>query len=239
MKHRLLFIASLSAVLFTLAACSKDEGSDTPLYQHDTIEYDASRKILVAYFSWSGNTQHLAQAIADATGADLFRIETVNPYPTNYNECTEVAREELDNGIRPELNGTVEDFDGYDVVFVGCPVWWHTAPMAVWSFLESPEYDFSDKIVVPFCTYASTYREETLARIVELTPGAIHLRGVRDNRAKYGRRGGLAPHNPYHSMKQAVRRRKISPPAGRPIQLLFVFFETGQNAELSWKKAKT
>ena len=155
----------------------KDEGSDTPLYQHDSIEHDANRKILITYFSWGGNTQHLAEEIANMTGGTLFRIETVNPYPTDYNECTEVAREELDNGVRPELSSMVDNLDDYDVVFVGCPVWWHTAPMAVWSFLESSEYDFSDKIIVPFCTYASTYREETLAKIVELTPGSRHLQG--------------------------------------------------------------
>ncbi len=68
-------------------------------------------------------------------------------------------------------------FDLNSAVFVGCPVWWHTAPMAIWSFLESTEYDFSDKIIVPFCTYASTYREETLAKIVELTPDSKHLQG--------------------------------------------------------------
>ena len=175
MKRISLILLCLSAIVLSLAACSKD--SDTPLYEHDTIEYDANRKILVAYFSWGGNTQHLAQTIADATGANIFRIETVNPYPTDYNECTEVAREELDNGVRPELNGTVENLDDYDVIFVGCPVWWHTAPMAIWSFLESSEYDFSVKIIVPFCTYASTYREETLAKIVELTPDSKHLQG--------------------------------------------------------------
>lgn len=173
---KILYAIALLSVAFG-SACSKDEGSDTPLYEHDTIEYDANRKILVTYFSWGGNTQHVAEEIADRTGGTLFRIETVNPYPTNYNECTDVAREELDNGVRPELSGTVENLDDYDVVFVGCPVWWHTAPMAVWSFLESAEYDFSDKIIVPFCTYASTYREETLAKIVELTPGSVHLQG--------------------------------------------------------------
>ena len=177
MKHRLLFLSCLSVILVALTACSKDEGSDTPLYQYDSIEYDANRKILITYFSWGGNTQHLAEEIANMTDGTLFRIETVNPYPTDYNECTEVAREELDNGVRPELSSTVDNLDDYDVVFVGCPVWWHTAPMAVWSFLESSEYDFSDKIIVPFCTYASTYKEETLAKIVELTPDSRHLQG--------------------------------------------------------------
>ncbi|WP_251623130.1 flavodoxin [Odoribacter lunatus] len=137
----------------------------------------AEKKILVAYFSWGGNTQHLAEEIADMTGGTLFRIETVNPYPSDYNECTVVARNELDNGIRPELKGSVDNLDDYDVIFVGCPVWWHTAPMAIWSFLETSDYDFSDKIIIPFCTYASTYREETLVKIVELTPASLHLQG--------------------------------------------------------------
>lgn len=177
MKKWFYQVILLSFVCSLTAACSKDDGSDTPLYRNDTIEYDANRKILIAYFSWGGNTQHLAEEIADMTGGTLFRIETVNPYPSDYNECTVVARNELDNGIRPELKGSVDNLDDYDVIFVGCPVWWHTAPMAIWSFLETSDYDFSDKIIIPFCTYASTYREETLAKIVELTPASLHLQG--------------------------------------------------------------
>lgn len=177
MKRNIIFWSGILSMLIALVACSKEEGSDTPLYQNDYIEYDANRKILVAYFSWGGTTQYLAENIAEQTGGTLFRIETATPYPTDYNECTEVAREELDNGTRPELGTSVENFDEYDVVFVGCPVWWHTVPMAIWSFLESSEYDFTDKIIVPFCTYSATYREETLAKIVELTPGSVHLQG--------------------------------------------------------------
>lgn len=177
MKKIFYAMALLCVISCLVAACSKDEGSDVPLYQNDLIEYDANRKILITYFSWSGNTQFLAENIAEQTGADLFRIETVTPYPTDYNQCTQVAREELDNNVHPELNATVEDIDQYDIIFVGCPVWWHTAPMAICSFLEDSGYDLSDKIIVPFCTYASTYREETLARIVELTPLSRHLQG--------------------------------------------------------------
>ena len=65
--------------------------------------------------------------------------------------------------------------EDYDTVFIGCPVWWWTTPMIICTFAES--YDFEGKTVVPFCTYASTYRDETLARIVELTPDAAHLTG--------------------------------------------------------------
>ncbi|MGN0221391.1 MAG: flavodoxin [Prevotella sp.] len=69
----------------------------------------------------------------------------------------------------------VEDWDNHDVVFIGCPVWWHTAPMIISTFAES--YDFKGKTVVPFCTYAATYRDVTLQKIVDLTPDAEHLTG--------------------------------------------------------------
>lgn len=201
MKRNIIFWSGILSMLIALVACSKEESSDTPLYQNDYIEYDANRKILVTYFSWGGTTQYLAENIAEQTGGTLFRIETATPYPTDYNECTEVAREELDNGTRPELGTSVENFDEYDVVFVGCPVWWHTAPMAIWSFLESSEYDFTDKIIVPFCTYSATYREETLAKIVELTPGS--LARFRYCRTKYGGSRELAADNQCYSINRA------------------------------------
>lgn len=135
------------------------------------------RKILIAYFSWGGTTQQVAENIAKETGGTLFRIETVNPYPTEYTPCTEVAKVERDNGVRPELKVIVENMEQYDTIFIGCPVWWHTAPMTVWSFLESDNYNFRGKTIIPFCTYAATYRDETLAKIVELTPDSEHLEG--------------------------------------------------------------
>ena len=132
-------------------------------------------KILVAYFSWGGTTQRMAQEIANQTEAELFRIEPTVPYPTDYTECTEVALEERDNDARPAIAGKVENWEQYDIIFIGSPVWWHAAPMIIATFAES--YDFSGKTVVPFCTYSATYRDETLVRIVELTPDADHLTG--------------------------------------------------------------
>lgn len=146
-----------------------DQPGDNP----DTPNGDS--KILVAYFSWGGTTQRMAQEIVRQTGADLFRINPVVPYPTEYTPCTEVALEEKNNDARPAIAATVENWEDYDTVFIGCPVWWWTTPMIICTFAES--YDFKGKTVVPFCTYASTYRDETLARIVELTPDAAHLTG--------------------------------------------------------------
>lgn len=163
------------------SACSNDNDmmpepdNDNEVNEGTGNAYFGGKKVLVAYFSWGGTTQRMAQQIQNITGADMFRIEPVTPYPTEYTPCTEVAREEKDNYARPAIKGTVENWDDYDVVFIGCPVWWWTTPMIIHTFCES--YDFKGKTVVPFCTYAATYRDETLAEIVSSTPEADHLTG--------------------------------------------------------------
>ena len=202
MKKYLIYLMMAAAVV-TFGACSPDEdyepetpGIETPETpddgEDDTPENpddpenpeepgdgpdtpSGDSKILVAYFSWGGTTQRMAQEIVRQTGADIFRIEPVVPYPTDYTECTEVAQEEKNNNARPTIADEVEIWEKYETVFIGCPVWWWTTPMIICTFAES--YNFDGKTVVPFCTYASTYRDETLARIVELTPDADHLTG--------------------------------------------------------------
>lgn len=105
-----------------------------------------------------------------------FEIVPVNPFPAEYTPCTEVALAERDANARPAIKDRVEDMDSYYVVFIGCPVWWHTAPMIISTFAES--YGFGGKIVVPFGTYASTYRDETLQKIVSHIPQSTHLAGL-------------------------------------------------------------
>lgn len=168
----LLFVAILTA---TLVSCGDDE-PNTEIPEGNGTEVPENSKVLVAYFSWGGTTRRMATQIAEQTGGTLFEIVPVTPYPTEYTPCTEVALEERDNNARPAIKDKVNNWDEYDVVFIGCPVWWHTAPMIINTFSES--YDFEGKIVVPFCTYASTYRDETLQKIVDLTPDADHLPGL-------------------------------------------------------------
>ncbi|MDO5395789.1 MAG: flavodoxin [Bacteroidales bacterium] len=172
MKKYLTFLLMLT-VAMTMTACANDE--PMKIGKTGNTAYFGGKKTLIAYFSWGGTTQRMAQQIQDITGADMFRIEPLVPYPTEYTPCTEVAREENDNNARPAIKGTVDNWDDYDVVFIGCPVWWWTTPMIIHTFCES--YDFKGKTVVPFCTYAATYRDETLAEIVNSTPDAQHLAG--------------------------------------------------------------
>lgn len=154
------------------------DNPDTPDDPDDPNKPSTDGKTIVAYFSWGGTTQRMAQQIAEQTGAELFRIERETPYPTDYTETTEVAQEEKNSNARPPMKQMIdsETWANYDTVFIGCPVWWWTTPMIICTFAES--YDFKGKTVVPFCTYASTYRNETLARIAELTPDANHLEGL-------------------------------------------------------------
>lgn len=98
---------------------------------------------LIAYFSWSGNTEQLAGDIQEQLGGDLFKIEPETPYTDNINELSGLALQEQRDNALPALAAHVEDIDQYDVVFIGYPNWWSDMPMPVFTFLE--EYDFSGK----------------------------------------------------------------------------------------------
>lgn len=167
---------ALFLTLMTIISCGATESNAAQTAQANDGAMFNGKKVLVAYFSWGGTTRRMAQAIESVTGGDIFEIEPVNPYPTAYTPCTEVALEEKNNNARPEIKNRVENWADYDIVFIGCPVWWWTTPMIIHTFAES--YDFEGKTVVPFCTYAATYRDETLQAIVDMTPEAEHLEGL-------------------------------------------------------------
>ena len=131
---------------------------------------------LVAYFSWSGNTQQMAQIIAEQTGGDLFEIAPATPYTEDYDELLDIAQQEQAEEARPALAAEVENWDSYDTVFVGYPNWWGDAPMAVYTFLES--YDWTGKTLVPFNTSASSGFGRSLEGIAQSAAGATVLEGL-------------------------------------------------------------
>ena len=131
---------------------------------------------LVAYFSWSGNTQQMAQIIAEQTGGDLFEIAPATPYTEDYDELLDIAQQEQAEEARPALADEVENWDSYDTVFVGYPNWWGDAPMAVYTFLES--YDWTGKTLVPFNTSASSGFGRSLEGIAQSAAGATVLEGL-------------------------------------------------------------
>ena len=117
-------------------------------------------KTLIVYFSWSasGNTMKMANVIKERTGGDILKIEPTTAYPTDYNECGEVAKAERDENARPQIANLPNSLDEYDTIFVGYPIWWHTAPMIIGTFLEN--YDLSGKEVYPFSQSASMNTEQ-------------------------------------------------------------------------------
>ena len=104
------------------------------------------------------NTQYIAQLIQERTSADIFRLEPTNAYPTDHSELLARAQEEMQNDVKPEIKGSIENFEQYDVIFVGYPIWWHTAPMIIGTFLEN--YDLTGVEIYPFTQSSSMDAEQ-------------------------------------------------------------------------------
>lgn len=200
MKKLLSLLLSMTLV-FSLAACSggttssedgssessvsssepsseapAEETSSSEAPEESTEPAEEAGGTLVAYFSWSGNTEQMAQIIAEQTGGDLFEIEPATPYTDDYNTLLDIAQQEQAEDARPELAAQVENWDSYDVIFVGYPNWWSDAPMAVYTFLES--YDWNGKTLIPFNTSASGGFGRSLSGVEESTSGATVLEGL-------------------------------------------------------------
>lgn len=108
-------------------------------------------KILVAYFSRTGNTAVIARQIGRATNATLFEIETQTPYPEDYQDTVEQARRETQSGYLPPLGHFVADIGRYDTIYLGMPIWGMTTPPVIRSFLRA--HDLSGRTVIPFITH--------------------------------------------------------------------------------------
>ena len=124
----------------------------------ESTEPNGDSNVLVAYFSQSGNTEEMAAHIAEQTGGEILEIRPETPYPTDYNECGDVALEERDSNARPAIADLPESMDGYDTILIGYPIWWHTAPMIIGTFLEN--YDLTGVDIYPFTQSASMDTEQ-------------------------------------------------------------------------------
>ena len=152
-----------------------EEPSEEPA-ESETPSTGDSSSVLIAYFSWSGNTEQVAQIIQQETGGDLFEIAPATPYTDDYNELLDIAQQEQSDNARPELAGQVENWEQYDTIFVGYPNWWSDAPMAVYTFVES--YDWDGKALIPFNTSASGGFGRSLSGLEESASGAAILEGI-------------------------------------------------------------
>lgn len=176
----------LSAAL-SLAACSQGaassnesesaastaaaaETSAEAAESSEAASAEPGSQTLIAYFSWSGNTERVASLIQQETGGDLFEIAPATPYTDDYDALLDQAQAEQAEDARPELAAQVENWQDYDVVFVGYPNWWGDLPMPLYTFLE--ETDLSGKTIIPFCPHGGSGFSRTEETIAELQPEA-------------------------------------------------------------------
>lgn len=147
-------------------------------------------KTLIAYYSRKGenyfsgmimelekgNTEIIAEMIAEKTKGTLFEIRQKNEYSNDYNQCTMEAKNDKIKGIRPDLVAFPEDIDSYDVIFLGYPNYWGTCPMAVFSFLEKA--NFKGKKIIPFCTHEGSGFGNSISDLRKATEGNEILEGL-------------------------------------------------------------
>ena len=114
-------------------------------------------KSIVIYYSYGGNTRHVAEKVAAAIGADLAEIETVKPYTGSYDHVVEQGQKEVNSGFQPKIRQINTDLSKYDTVILGTPVWWYTFAPAMNSFLHSE--DLSEKSIYPFATNGHTFKD--------------------------------------------------------------------------------
>ncbi len=157
-----------------------------------TVSVHAAAKpgrTLVLYFSHSGNTAKVAEAMQFRLGADIYELKTTRTYPADYDSVVEVARKEQNANARPELVKPLPDFSRYDIVFLGYPNWWGTLPMCFFTLLEQNADALAGKTIVPFCTHEGSGLGQGPADIRKMVPGArvaagFEMRGRSVSRAQ-------------------------------------------------------
>lgn len=134
-----------------------------------------NKRILVTYFSHTGNTREIAGQIHQIAGGDIFEIKAVKLYPDDYEAVKKVAKSELNSGEKPILKTKI-NISSYDVIFIGYPIWWGTYPAPVKTFLS--ENNFSGKTIIPFSTHLGSGLGSSVRDIKKICPDSTLLEGV-------------------------------------------------------------
>ena len=167
----------ISLILAAMLLCSA-----IPVFAEETPAHG-----LVVFFSHAGenynvgvieegNTAKMGKIIAEQMSADVFELVPVVPYPEDYDSCLDVATEEQRSDARPEYEGEIENWDQYDTVFIGYPIWWGEIPNIVYTFMEA--YDFTGKTVIPFNTHEGSGQAHSQRDIEGLLTSATVLKGL-------------------------------------------------------------
>jgi len=151
------------------------------------MEAQNQERILIVYYSRTGNTRTVAEYIHQAVGGDIFEVKPAIAYPDDYQSATNIARREQRENARPAFASNVNNMNSYDIIFLGYPIWWGTMPMFFFTFLES--HNFTGKTIIPFCTYGSSGVGQSVTDIQRLAPTAVvreafGIRGANANNSR-------------------------------------------------------
>lgn len=193
---KIFFLSLLACAICIGVSCSNNDADEQPPTTEEVVP-GKNHKMLIAYFSEPlsdgvdastsasrlvangtvyGSVEYLAHLIQTETDADMVRIQTAQAYPNNFDDLAEQANQERQNDVHPALATNIENFDDYDIVFVGYPIWWYQMPMAMYSFFE--KYDFRGKTIIPFSSHGGSGWSGSLNVITNLEPNATMATGL-------------------------------------------------------------
>ena len=179
MKKFIMSIVIMSLFLF-VSGCGGVSNAKAGSNDKTVTAPANNKKILVTYFSWSGNTRKVAEEIKSKLGCDIYEIRAKDAYSTNYSDCADRAKMELSNNTHPAMAESSPKMENYDIIFIGYPIWFDDAPMVIDTFLSSA--NFAGKTIIPFATSGGSGISTSVKTIKKLAPQA----NVNDGKLMHG-----------------------------------------------------
>ena len=197
MKNKILLVILIMVGIFAITGCgNKTVDKEAESKANNILNTNTSEttnttndgKILIVYFSRTGenynvgnidvgNTAMMASYMKEYLNADSFEIVPVKKYSDDYEECKKEATNEMNANARPEIQNKIDNFETYDTIFIGYPIWWGDMPMIIYTFME--EYDFTGKTVIPFNTHEGSGNSGTYSTIKsKLSNANVNINGL-------------------------------------------------------------
>lgn len=175
----LVLLVLIGGVVVMFGHSGQDNGNfhnqDSNIQNENVVPKDLG-KVLIVYYSWSGNTRVVANYIHDVVGGDIIELEPKEAYTRNMNELSGIALDEKNKKARPALKTKISNIEDYDTIFIGYPNWWSDMPMLMYTFLDT--YDLSGKTIAPFVTHGESGLSGTPAKIQKEEPNARVTEGL-------------------------------------------------------------
>ena len=185
----IILFCSIDSNSYAFSSISEKKNKTLIIYfsvpETDGTDASSGASMIVKDTRIYGTTEYIANIISEKTGAEKFRLETVNKYPDkDHKSLIEYAKKEAEAKTFPALKGKIKNFESYDTIFIGYPNWWYDMPMVIYSLLN--EYDFSGKTIIPFCTHGGSGFSQSIQTIKKIQKNAnvIELPAISNRKAE-------------------------------------------------------